>query len=103
MGKESIFQEGVALHLPKLSELFKVLGDNTRLKILYLLMNGSCRVGEIAEAMDMEQSAISHQLRVLRRARLVSSEKQGKNVLYSLDDYHVSTLIGQGLEHVMHG
>lgn len=102
MSKESILKEGAALYLPKLSELFKVLGDNTRLRILYLLMNGACKVCEITEATGMEQSAISHQLRVLRKARLVTCEKKGKNVFYSLDDDHVNMLIGQGIEHVMH-
>lgn len=102
MSKGSILQGDAAKNLPKLGELFKVLGDSTRLKIVFLLMNGACNVGEIAQKLMMEQSAISHQLRVLRHARLVSAEKQGKNVLYTLDDHHVSTLISQALEHVMH-
>lgn len=88
--------------LQALSELFKVLGDPTRLRILHILMGGERRVGEIADLMDMGQSAISHQLRVLRQARLVSFRKEGKTVWYSLDDDHVESLMSQGLEHVLH-
>ncbi len=85
-----------------LSNLFKILGDNTRLRILHLLIHGERSVGHIAVAMGMEQSAISHQLRVLRQARLVTFRKEGKTALYSLDDNHVEMLISQGLEHVLH-
>lgn len=85
-----------------LSELFKILGDPTRLRIIHLLMNGECCVGEIAENMQMGQSAISHQLRVLRQSRLVAFRKEGKAVWYRLNDEHVDILLRQGLEHVMH-
>jgi len=85
----------------RLAEVFKVLGDQTRIKLLALLASEQemC-VCDIAQALGMGQSAISHQLRVLRDARLVKFRKLGKEALYSLDDDHVLTLMGQGLEHV---
>ncbi len=84
-----------------LAEVFKVLGDQTRIKILSLLAaEEELCVCDIAETLEMGQSAISHQLRVLRTARLVKFRKEGKEALYSLDDHHVLTLMGQGLEHV---
>lgn len=85
-----------------LAELFKVLGDPTRLSIVRLLLERDMCVSEIADAIDMGQSAVSHQLRVLRQARLVSFQKDGKTVWYRLNDHHVTTLISQGLEHVGH-
>lgn len=88
--------------LQDLGELFKVLGDRTRLRIVHALMQGDMCVCDIAAATDMGQSAISHQLRVLRQARLVSFRKEGKLVWYSLNDNHVATLLAQGLEHVSH-
>ena len=85
----------------ELAEVFKVLGDQTRIKILSLLAaEEELCVCDIAEALEMGQSAISHQLRVLRTARLVKFRKDGKEALYSLDDNHVLTLMAQGLEHV---
>ncbi len=85
----------------ELAEVFKVLGDQTRIKILSLLAaEEELCVCDIAEALEMGQSAISHQLRVLRTARLVKFRKEGKEALYSLDDHHVLTLMAQGLEHV---
>lgn len=88
--------------LVNLAELFKVLGEYTRLRIIYLLSFGERSVGEIAETIGMGQSAVSHQLRVLRQTRLVTFRKDGKTVWYSLDDEHVELLVKQGLEHVMH-
>ena len=85
-----------------LAELFKVLGDPTRLRIVRHLLQKEMCVTEIADAMDMGQSAISHQLRVLRQARLVTFRKEGKVVWYRLNDDHVVVLISQGLEHVSH-
>ena len=85
-----------------LAELFKTLGDPTRLGILMILMEGEHCVNAIAERMEMGQSAISHQLRVLRQTRLVTFRKEGTTVWYSLDDDHVAHLIGQGKEHVLH-
>ena len=85
----------------QLAEVFKELGDQTRIKILSLLAaEEELCVCDIAEALEMGQSAISHQLRVLRTARLVKFRKDGKEALYSLDDHHVLTLMAQGLEHV---
>lgn len=89
-----------SLHL---AEIFKVLGDPTRIKLLTLLSASEMCVCDIAEALGMGQSAISHQLRVLRTARLVKFRKEGKEAWYSLDDDHVVKLISQGLEHVLHG
>lgn len=88
--------------LQDLAELFKVLGDFTRLRIVKHLMNKEMCVSEIADTMDMGQSAISHQLRVLRQARLVTFRKEGKTAWYSLNDEHVYTLLSQGIEHVSH-
>ncbi len=87
----------------RLSEVFKVLGDPTRIKLLSLLIGkDELTVSAIAAALNMGQSAISHQLRVLRAARLVKFRKEGKEVWYSLDDNHVVSLMEQGLEHVRH-
>jgi len=86
-----------------LADLFKTLGDTTRIKILSLLTKTEeMRVYDIADSLTMGQSAISHQLRVLRSARLVKFRRDGKEVLYSIDDDHVMKLLGQGLEHVQH-
>lgn len=85
-----------------LAELFKILGDPTRLRIVRLLLDHESSVNAIAEDMGMGQSTISHQLRVLRQARLVSFRKEGKTVFYSLNDDHVEMLLRQGLDHVSH-
>ena len=83
-----------------LSELFKVFGDSTRIKILYALYEGEICVCDIAELLCMTQSAISHQLRVLKHSRLVKYRKEGKTVYYSLADDHVKLIIAQGMEHI---
>ena len=83
-----------------LAELFKVFGDTTRIRILYVLFESEMCVCDIAELLDMTQSAISHQLRILKQARLVRSRREGKTVFYALDDEHVRTVIGQGMEHI---
>ena len=83
-----------------LADLFKVFGDTTRIKILYSLMEKSLCVAEIAESIGATQSAVSHQLRTLKQARLVRFERDGKNVIYSLSDDHVKTIINQGMSHV---
>ena len=88
--------------LLKLAELFKILGDPTRLKIVELLLENEMCVNHIAETMGMGQSAISHQLRVLRQARLVTYRKEGKTAYYSLNDDHVEALVRMGMEHVSH-
>ena len=88
--------------LLKLAELFKFLGDPTRLKIVEFLLENEMCVNHIAETMGMGQSAISHQLRVLRQARLVTYRKDGKTAYYSLNDDHVEGLVRMGMEHVSH-
>ena len=86
----------------QLVETFKILGDATRLKILCVLAQQEMCVCDIAETLAMGQSAISHQLRVLRSARLVKYRREGKAAWYSLDDDHVVDLMKRGLEHVSH-
>jgi DNA-binding transcriptional ArsR family regulator len=83
-----------------LAELFKVFGDTTRVKILSALFESEMCVCDIAELLSMTQSAISHQLRVLKQARLVKFRKNGKTVFYSLDDEHIKNIFDQGLEHI---
>lgn len=85
-----------------LSEVFKALGDPTRLNIIYLLSKQDLCVYDIAAILNMSQSAISHQLRVLRGLKLVKFRKEGKHAIYSLDDDHVLQLFNQGLEHISH-
>ena len=83
-----------------LAELFKVFGDSTRIKILYVLYENEMCVYDIATLLNMTQSAISHQLRVLKQNRLVKYRKEGKTALYTLADEHVFTILSQGMEHV---
>ena len=83
-----------------LSETFKALGDYTRIKIIYALAQGELCVYCIAKILDMSDSAISHQLRVLRNMKLVKHRREGKMVYYSLDDEHILHLLKDGLEHV---
>ncbi len=83
-----------------LAELFKIFGDSTRIKILYALFEAELCVNDIAEQLNLSQTAVSHQLRILRQNKLVSGRKEGKNVRYSLADDHVRTIIGMGLEHI---
>lgn len=85
-----------------LAELFKVFGDTTRIKILYALFSAEMCVCDIAALLGMTQSAISHQLRVLKQAGLVKYRKDGKIVYYSLDDDHVKNIFDQGLVHINH-
>lgn len=83
-----------------LSELFKVFGDSTRIRILFVLFEAEVCVCDLAEALNMTQSAISHQLKILKQSRLVKSRRDGKSVFYSLADDHVRTIISQGFEHI---
>lgn len=85
----------------ELADLFKVFGDSTRLRILYTLFDDEHSVGEIAEMLGMEQSTISHQLRVLRTNKLVKIRRDGKQIYYNLDDDHVKKVIEMGLDHVL--
>lgn len=87
-------------NLYDLAELFKVFGDTTRIKILWALAESEMCVCDIAALLNMTQSAISHQLRVLKQARLVKHRKDGKVVYYSLDDEHVKQIFNQGLIHI---
>lgn len=82
------------------AELFKVFGDSTRIRILYALFQRELCVQEIANELTMTQSAISHQLRILKQAALVKYRRDGKTIYYSLADDHVATIIDQGVEHV---
>ena len=86
--------------LYELADFFKVFGDSTRIKILYTLFKENMCVCDIAELLSMTQSAISHQLRVLKQAKLVKSRRDGKQVIYSLDDQHISAIISLGMEHI---
>ena len=83
-----------------LTELFRIFGDSSRVRILYVLFEAEMCVCDIAALLGMTQSAISHQLRALKNARLVKARREGKTVFYSLADDHVKTIINQGLEHV---
>ena len=83
-----------------LAELFKIFGDSTRTKILYVLFESEMCVCDIAKLLGMTQSAISHQLRALKQSKLVKYRREGKTVFYSLADGHVRTILGQGMEHI---
>ena len=83
-----------------LAELFKIFGDSTRIKILYVLFESEMCVCDIALLLNMTQSAISHQLRALKQSKLVKYRREGKTIFYSLADGHVRTILGQGMEHV---
>ena len=85
-----------------LADLFKVFGDPTRIKVLYLLLKGAMCVNDIAASLSMSQSSISHQLKVLKQHRLVKFRRDGKTIFYSLDDDHVVNILSQGLEHIEH-
>jgi DNA-binding transcriptional ArsR family regulator len=83
-----------------LAELFKVFGDSTRIRILFALFDSERSVGEIAELLNMTQSAVSHQLKILRQSKLVEARRDGKQIFYSLADEHVHTIIRVGREHI---
>lgn len=83
-----------------LAELFKVFGDSTRIRILFVLFEAEVCVCDLAKVLNMTQSAISHQLRILKQNKLVKNRREGKTVFYSLADEHVRTIIAQGQEHI---
>ena len=83
-----------------LAELFKIFGDSTRVKILYALLNQELCVCDIAKLLDVTQSAVSHQLRVLKNGKLVRFRREGKTLYYSLADQHVVRILAQGMEHI---
>ena len=87
-------------YLYDLAELFKVFGDSTRIRILFVLFEAEVCVCDLAKALNMTQSAISHQLRILKQNKLVKSRREGKSIFYSLADDHVRTIINQGREHI---
>ena len=87
--------------LDDLAELYKIFGDSTRIKILYTLFTEERGVGDIARLLGMAMSAISHQLRILKHARLVKPRREGKMVYYALADDHVRTIFAQGLDHIL--
>lgn len=86
--------------LLELADLFKMFADSTRIKILYDLFDGEKNVTEICEDIEMNQSAVSHQLKALKTAKLIRSRREGKSIKYSLDDDHVKTIIAMGKEHI---
>ena len=83
-----------------LAELFKVFGDSTRIRILYVLFESEMCVCDIAQILNMSQSAISHQLRVLKQMKLVKNRREGKTIFYSLADDHITMILSQGIEHI---
>ena len=87
--------------LAEMAELFKLFGDSTRIRILYALWQGERNVTEICSALEMNPSAISHQLKLLKTARLVTARREGKQMIYSLADDHVKTIIAMGKEHII--
>ena len=87
-------------HLLRLADLFKVFGDGTRVRILYVLLEAEVCVCYLATLLGMTQSAVSHQRRILKQARLIKARRDGKTVFYSLADEHVATLLRQGMEHI---
>ena len=84
-----------------LAELFKIFGDSTRIRILYVLFEGEVCVCDLANLLNMTQSAISHQLRILKTNKLVKNRREGKSIFYSLADEHVVTIINNAMEHIL--
>lgn len=89
------------VRLYELADFFKLFGDSTRIKILYALYASEMCVCDIAELLGMNQSAISHQLKTLKAAKLIKFRREGKSVFYSLDDDHIVKIINQGMAHIM--
>ncbi len=87
-------------YLYDLAELFKVFGDTTRIRILYALFVSELCVSDIAQLLNLSQPAVSHQLKILKDAKLIKFRREGKIIFYSLDDDHVRTIISMGMEHV---
>ena len=87
--------------LKELADFYKVFGDATRVKILFVLLQAGMCVCDLAETLGMTQSAISHQLRVLKQMKLVKNRRDGKTVYYSLADGHIQNIISQGMEHIL--
>ena len=83
-----------------LADLFKIFSDTTRIKILFSLVKGELCVADISEAVGSTQSAVSHQLRILKQSRLIKFRREGRNIMYALADDHVYTMLAQGMEHI---
>lgn len=104
--EDEVFVKNIRSHqedtetMDRLGDFFKILGDPTRLNILSALLQSEMCVGTITDVLEMSQSSISHQLRTLKRARLIKSRKEGKWVFYSINDEHVRTIIEMGLSHI---
>ena len=102
---EELLQKVIA-QMPKeealydLAELFKVFGDSTRIRILFVLFEAEVCVCDLAEALQMTQSAVSHQLKILKQAKLVKNRRAGKSIFYSLADSHIVTILSQGIDHI---
>lgn len=88
-------------NLYDLAELFKVFGDSTRVRILFVLFDSEICVNDLAQKLQMTQSAVSHQLKILKQSKLIKGRREGKSILYSLADSHVRTIMDQGLEHII--
>lgn len=86
----------------ELSEFFKFFGDTTRIRIIQILLSGEMSVNDIAEKLSLEQSVVSHQLRILRTANLVKPRRDGRKMFYSLDDEHIGMIFTTGLSHILH-
>ena len=86
----------------ELSEFFKFFGDTTRIRIIHLMLSGEISVNDIAEKLNLEQSVVSHQLRILRTANLVKPRREGRKMFYSLDDDHIGLIFNTGLTHILH-
>ena len=107
---EELQEQGAANETPEempdeellydLADLFKIFSDTTRIKILYALMGRELSVSDIAEATETSQSAVSHQLRILKQSRLVKFRRDGRNINYSLADDHVYPMLNQGMSHI---
>lgn len=98
--KEHLIRDIDEEELLELADLFKMFSDSTRIRILYDLFDGEKNVTEICEDLEMNQSAVSHQLRVLKNSKLIKSRRDGKAIIYSLADDHVKTIIAMGKEHI---
>ncbi|PTJ84620.1 transcriptional regulator [Staphylococcus succinus] len=88
--------------IDRVTEIFKALSDGNRIRIMHLLSHGECSVGHIAHTLDISQSNVSHQLRLLKQAHLVKSKRDGQSMIYTLDDTHVTTLLKQAIHHATH-
>ena len=101
-GKKGPEQDVSLDTLFELSEFFKFFGDTMRIRIIHLMLSGEISVNDIAEKLNLEQSVVSHQLRILRTANLVKPRRDGRKMFYSLDDEHFGLIFNTGLTHILH-